>query len=411
MDRTEGEPRWLAGLLLARINRRSRALDEMVDAANETFAGASRGAQRSLAGVYSLEGQRLAGLKIPHMIEGLAEEVRKRTKSPEVALLSYVVALLPTHDVSAAGTRDVLAALAQDLPDGNVRKLIEAEVSRRLHTLLVQAYREQQPVEPAILASLESEIEPDQIEENGLLMAIHALREAKRWEACARWAHSLRKREVRPIRRGLGAWREIQCQRAAGTEAPPPERLLRVADGGEAGPFALAIASTAAEQQVRAGLLEDAVTTYQSGLASFVEPRILGPVLLRLGELQAELGRHTLATRRIVRGLALTDSAATAADPLRKSAIVTLAHLAEQQRRTRRLKTTIREERERVESWWTSAYDYLGYRLGAAPQPRGNDVFARAAQELRDVEELESRIRALDLEPFTSKLETGEGTE
>jgi tetratricopeptide (TPR) repeat protein len=411
LDRTEGEPQWLAGLLLARVHRRSRALDEMVAVANQTFATAQNTAVRALAGVYSLEGQRLAGLKIPHLTEGLDDAVRKRTESPEVALLSYLVALLPSHDVNPAETRDVLATLTQKLPDGNVRKLIEAEVSRRLHTLLVHAYREQRRVGPTILASLEEEIEPDQIEENGLLMAIHALRGAESWDACARWAHSLRKREVRPIRRGLGAWRELQCQRVGEAGQPEPEQLVRVADGGEAGPFALAIAAAAAEQHVRLGLLDEAVTTYQRGLASFVEPRILGPVLLRLGELQAQLGRHTLATRRIVRGLALTDSAATAADPLRKSGIVTLAHLAEQQRRTQRLKSTIQQERKRVESWWTSAYDYLGYRIGAGPQPSGTDVFARASRELREVEELESRIRALGLEPFTSKLEKKEGVE
>ena len=114
---------------------------------------------------------------------------------------------------------------------------------------------------------------------------------------------------------------------------------------------------------------------------------------LRLGEIEAALGRDALATRHLVRGLALTDSAATAADPLRKTGIVVLADVTHRRNRPRRLVAMLEEELRYVDPWWDAAYRYLGYRAGNGDPPTGDNPFAQAVKTLKRIEKVEARIR------------------
>jgi len=97
--------------------------------------------------------------------------------------------------------------------------------------------------------------------------------------------------------------------------------------------------------------------------------------------------------RRLVRGLTITDSAETAADPFRKAGMVALAYVAAHSDKKARYEALARRERSRVDPWWTSAYDYLGYRIGAGPVPQGDDPFANAAREMIEAEKMAARLR------------------
>jgi hypothetical protein len=253
------------------------------------------------------------------------------------------------------------------------------------------------------------------MEENELLLSIEALRSAGRFESCSAWALALREREVRPLRRGLGAWRRAQCEHPVGAVAAPPpavtepavtekgkeppkrsDLLLELSDSGESGPYSLAFAALAAEEFVQQNDLEGAVRVYERGLESFAEPLLIGPVLLRLGELHAAAGREGLARQRLVRGLTLTEGDVTAADPFRKVGTVLLARLVSQRGDPARLREFLRKDVSRLEPWWPSAYTFLGDRVGLELSGAGtDDPFSEAAAEIERSEAIRARLRAV----------------
>ena len=187
-------------------------------------------------------------------------------------------------------------------------------------------------------------------------------------------------------------------------------RVSSATDGGTSGPFALALAALAAEKIVRKGDLPKAVRVYERALESVAEPRLLGPSLLRLGELQLALGQLNLGTRRILRGLSLTDQDDTVTDPFRKAGLVALALSLVQTRQpeSSRAAKHLKHEQQQAEEWWKPAYAYLALRAGIELKPEGNDVFSRAALQIRKADRLQRRIKKLVGEIEKSAAKGGE---
>ena len=394
-SRIEQDQVALAGLLLARAHREDGDLAAMATAAGRVASRFPRSREAALAGVTLLESQRLGKVEIRRVPSEVADLVRFKTRIEEFGLLAYESALIPEPGELPAERRAKLAKLLESLRGGPVRALVHDNLAIELLQSLGEIARGEAEVNGFLLDDIEGHLIPQQLDENGLLLAIEAFSLGGRSESCAKWAAILNSREVRPIRRGIGAWREVRC---GGIRPRPEERastLLVLAESGRAGPFALALAALAAERTLEDGDLQRAVNTYSRALETFAEPRILGPALLRLGELEAELERDGLAMRHIVRGLVLTDSATTAADPLRKTGIVALAKVAKRQNRTKRLASVLRREGAQVGSWWKSAYHYLGFRVGVGRAPKGDDLFALAAIEFKQIEGIESGLKKI----------------
>src|SRR6185503_1329058 len=135
------------------------------------------------------------------------------------------------------------------------------------------------------------------------------------------------------------------------------------------------------------GEIERGLNVYERALEAVGEPQILGPVLLRTGELHAAAGHDSIALRRLVRGLTVTDSQATVADPFRKAGIIVLADVARRLARTVRFASFLQRDLPRVEdAWWRSAYEYLGYRAGIDLHPAGGTLFEQGAAQLAAAE-------------------------
>jgi hypothetical protein len=167
-----------------------------------------------------------------------------------------------------------------------------------------------------------------------------------------------------------------------------------LAESGALGPFSLAFAALGAETLLRRGELERGLGVYERALESVAEPHIMGPVLLRTGELHAAAGRDSVALRRLVRGLTVTDSQATVADPFRKAGIVVLADVARRSRKTLRFAASLQRDLPRVDDpWWHSAYEYLGYRIGLDMRPQGETLFARGAAQLESANRFAAQLR------------------
>jgi tetratricopeptide (TPR) repeat protein len=262
-----------------------------------------------------------------------------------------------------------------------VRTLAREELGQRIAVSLGAELLAGRLPDDATLDVLRRVVRPHQLDEDVLLLGVEAFWRRGDADSCRHWAAELGQREVRPIRRGVAAWRMVRCEPAGGADPRETQRLLAIADGGEAGPFSLAIASLAAEAQAAAGERARAIEVYERAVESLAEPRLLGPALVRLGELLEQDGRPALALPRLSRGLALLD-ARDPAEPFRKVAIVALARASAPSGRSDALRVALAQEVPRAQDWWADAYRYLGQRVGAAPPPEGDGVFARAAREL-----------------------------
>ena len=408
-DRPAHELTTILGLLLVEAHAQRGEHQRMQQVAEDALAREPDSEDAPLAALFVLEAQRLRGLGLKPP-QGVADLAKFDTPVPARGLLAFRIETGKAATEQGQKTLDHFAELTRSLPDGSVKALVHDELAQRLIARLRKTAPDQ-PLDPALLDTIEAQLSPRQMEENELLLSIEALRSAGRFESCAAWALALREREVRPLRRGLGAWRKAQCEHPLGAPEPPPpaateegeapaptraEALLEISDSGEAGPYSLAFAALAAEDFVKRGDLEGAVRVYERGLESFAEPLLIGPVLLRLGELHAASGREGLARQRLVRGLTLTEGDATAADPFRKVGTVLLARLVTQRGDPARLREFLRRDVPRLDSWWPAAYTFLGSRVGLElPAQTADDPFSEAAAEIERTAAIQARLRAV----------------
>jgi hypothetical protein len=402
----------LLGLLLVEAHAQAREYERMQQVAEDALARDPDSPDAPLAALFVLEAQRLRGLGLKPP-GGVAELARFDTAVPAQGLLAFRIETGKASQDQGQKTLGHLAELTRALPDGSVKALVHDELAARLIAGLRKTPAGQ-ALDPSLLDTIEAQLSPRQMEEDELLLSIDALRSAGRFETCAAWALALREREVRPLRRGLGAWRKAQCEHPVGAPAPAPappaegaaegetevrkrsEVLLEISDSGEAGPYSLAFAALAAEEFVKENDIDGAVRVYERGLESFAEPLLIGPVLLRLGELHASSNRESLARQRLVRGLTLTEGDVTAADPFRKVGTVLLARLVAQRGDPARLREFLRRDVGRLEPWWPAAYTFLGSRVGLElSAPASDDPFSEAAAEIERTGPIRARLRAV----------------
>lgn len=328
----------------------------------------------------------------PSKPTGTAALLRHVAERPSRALLAYSVA----RTQPAESTRDLIVRLGRlhrRLGEGQVREVVRAELSSHIGSELRQALSSSGgDVDPDVLRTLRRYLGPHHLDEDSLLLAIEAFRRSGDDPTCGRWASLLRRRDVRPIRRGLGAWREVQCKVSDPSDGQVPQHLIEMADSGMAGPFSLALAARAAEHTLAAGDARGARSIYGRALESFQEPALSGPVLLRVGQLLEAAGQYEFAAQRTLRGLALLDNDESRADPFRAAGVVALGRLDEHLSTHDRLRATLRNELRHAQGWRLPAYGYLAFRIGSAEAPEGESLFARASEEIRSVNELGPRI-------------------
>ncbi len=389
----------LVNLLWAQVEAESERYDTMDSIAKQALARYLTTKEAPLLATTALEAQRLKGdtRRIP---EGVPELVDLETRDPAIGLLSFRLELLKEERGEDQELIQNLAALSRRLPQGPVQALIHDEMAYRLLERVRLELSHAGSIDKALLDIMESDLSARQMNENGLLFALEAFREAGRMQSCARWARALREREVRPVRRGLGAWREVQCRRFSEEEPVSRQELTEIADSGTAGPFSLALAALAGEELLRESELESAIRIYERALESFPEPQIVGPVLIRLGELHAAASREGLSRRRLERGLGVTGAAATVTDPFRKVGYLALTDIVSERGDPQRLAQLLELDLKRQDSWWESAFVFLGQRAGiplATPKPDGSQVdpFLLGMLALDEGKELRARLKEI----------------
>jgi hypothetical protein len=348
----------------------------------------------ALGAVEALESARLSGSEALALPSGTAELVRPTSEIPAIALLSYRVASRPGPGDGPRAVIDRIGRLLIGVRPGSLQVLAQEDLTHRLSVHLGRwALRAARP-EGELLDVVERYLRPQLMGENELLLAVESLARAGRRSACVRWSQVLQRRERRPLRRGTAAWRRAQCIGIPEGDGDAAQRLLADAEGGETGPFALALSALAAEHELRAGRVEPAVDLYARSLLALAEPRIAGPVALRLGELEVSVGRPSLALRDLLRGLAQTED--LTGDPLRRAGLVALIRLARANRGAEGLRTLLAREREREapDAFWGPAWSYFARREGVAVGPaEGDAAFARGARELAAIDALGERVR------------------
>ncbi len=387
--------RAVAAMLSARAHRRSKSFKQASNAATTATELAPGTHVAALAAVEVLEAERMLGGKSVSLPPGTAPLVQGATFAPSIGLLSYLALSAPSPGDSPEQARRRLGSLAVTLPPGLVQQLAHSHLVHGLARDLAEIATRQVEPEPAVLADIGRYLRPDTMDENVLLLAIESLMLAGDMNRCVRWARTMQRREPRPLRRGIGTWREVTCRGTRGGDANLARRMMVLADSGDAGPFALAIAAVAAETHLQHGDVEQAARSYSRAVESFSEPSFVGPVLLRLGEIEVALGRDALATRRLTRGLALSDGPAAAIEPFRKAGIVALVRAARRSGKKDSALRVLRAERDRVGDWWADAYAYLLLGSGDATRPDGEGLFARGAREADEIEAILERLRRI----------------
>ncbi len=384
--------RAMAGMLLARAQRRLASLKEASKSATRATQLVPGTEVAALAAVEALEAERALGNNSVPLPLGTARLVQSSTFVPAVGLLTYLVLSAPSPGDTAEEQRRRLGSLAVTLPPGMVQHLAYTDLVTWLASDLAQIATRQIEPDPSVLADTGRYLRPQTMDEDVLLLAIESHMLAGDDNRCARWAHTLQRREPRPLRRGIGTWREVTCRLPATGDVNLARRMMVLADSGAAGPFALAVAAIAAETHVQRGDLERAALTYARAIESFSEPTFVGPVLLRLGEIDVALGRDALALNRLSRGLTLSDAPDAAPEPFRKAGIVALARVAARSEKPKRALSLLRAERDRAEDWWAEAYAYLLLHSGATDRQEGDGLFARASRALDEIKAIRTRL-------------------
>ncbi len=382
----------LGGLLLARAQRENRALEEAVKVASAVPAILPDSDTAALAALEAMESQRLLGRKHLALPEGAGDLIAAGATTPARGLLAYRVAAAPNPGDEGLDAVRRLGSLLATLPTTRIQLVAQNDLTQRLSTELAVYVRDGAVPDAEVLDTAERFLRPQRISENALLLAVEGLAAADRRGTCVRWARTLAARERRPLRRGLAAWREVRCLGLRDGDRAAAHRLMIHADSGSAGPFALALAALAAESQLRLGDPQRAVRTYERALQAFTEPSLLGPVVLRLGEIEVVTKHFKLARARLTSGLALTDAAALATDPFRKAGILALAELSAQTGDYEQLRALLRVERKRVDPWWDSAYAYLLNKVGDKTEPEPESSFALVLDELEEIDRMNRRV-------------------
>ena len=384
--------RALAGMLLARAQRRLASFKEASKSATRATQLVPGTEVAALAAVETLEAERALGNESVPLPPGTAPLVQSSTFVPAVGLLTYLALAAPAPGDTAQEQRRRLGSLAVTLPPGIVQHLAYTDLVTWLASDLALIATRQIEPDPAILADTGRYLRPRTMDEDVLLLAIESQMLAGDHNRCARWARTLQHREPRPLRRGIGTWREVTCRLPAAGDVNAARRMMVLADSGAAGPFALAVAAIAAETHVQRGDLERAALNYARALESFSEPTFVGPVLLRLGEIEVVLGRDALALSRLSRGLTLSDAPNAASEPFRKAGIVALARVAARSEKPERALRLLQTEHDRAEDWWAEAYAYLLLNTGATDPPKGDSLFARGARALDEIKAMRARL-------------------
>ncbi len=379
----------LARLLLVRALRREKEWEQARSSAQELFERVPGTRAAALAAAELLETGRRADKKsgLPPSAAGQSDP----TASEEHALLSY---LLERGDVDQplepAGRERVGRAVLR-LPNGPVRTLAREELGQRIAVSLGPELLAGRAPDDSTLEVLRRAVRPHQLDADVLLLGLEAFWRRGDADTCRHWAAELGQREVRPIQRGIAAWRVVGCEPQVGAAGRDPQRLIAIADAGDAGPFSLAIAALAAEALAARGERPAAISVYERAVESLAEPRVLAPALIRLGELLVQEGHGALALPHLSRGLALLD-ARDPAEPIRMVAIVALARATAPSGRSDALRLALAREVPRAGDWWLQAYRYLGQRVGATPPPEGDGVFARGSRELARAEQTGAEV-------------------
>lgn len=387
--------RAVAYLLLARAHRRASAFEEASQLATRATQLAPGTQLAALAAAEVLEAERELSNGPVSLPAGTAPLVQDATFAPSVGLLSYLALSTPNPGDTPEQQRRRLGSLSVTLPPGLVQQLAHRHLVSELAQDLADIATGRSEPAAAVLADTGRYLRPETMDENVLLLATESMRRAGDMERCVRWARVIQRREPRPLRRGIGTWRAINCRYPNGGDEGVARSLMVLADSGEAGPFALAVAAIAAEIHLRQGELERAALTYARAVESLSEPSFVGPVLLRLGEVEVALGRDALGLRRLARGLALTDGPDAAAEPFRKAGLVALARASARSGQTEPALSLLRAERERAGDWWGDAYAYLLMRSGEETQIDGDSVFARGARERDAIGALRERLQKI----------------
>ncbi len=385
----------VASLLSARAHRRVNSFEEASTAALRVTQLVPNTQLAALAAVEVLEAERARENESVALPPGTASLVRSATFVPSVGLLSYLALGAPTPGDTPEQARRRLGSLGVTLPPGMVQQLAHSDLVHRLSRDLAQIATGRVEPDPAVLVDVGRYLRPATMDENVLLLAIQSFMLGGDTERCARWALTLQRREPRPLRRGIATWRAVRCRFGRDGDANVARRMMILADSGEAGPFALAVAAIAAEIHLQHGETERAALTYARALESFSEPAFVGPVLLRLGEIEVALGRDALGMRRLSRGLALTDAPSAAGEPFRKGGIVALARAAARNERSDLALRLLQAERDRVEGWWADAYAYLLLQIGADGDPDGEGLFARGARAGVEFDLIQKRLEKI----------------
>jgi tetratricopeptide (TPR) repeat protein len=380
----ESEPGLLAALLDARLELEVGDPADMRKSALQALESARRSGPVALAGAAAMIAQARATGTPATLPEPARAAVDFDTNDPEIGLLGYLVAVSEGPEPAEAQARGRLARLGRALPHGSVRALVVRELSHRVLSAVEGAAQ----IDPAQVENVAVDLDPELCDASALLLGLEVLYAAGRDAECLRWARALAERERRPIRVGLARWREALCAESAGESAGAhPET--------DAGPFAQALAALSAEALLERGEIEGAERIYEEALEALGEPLLLGPLLLRSGELLAQRGESGFAMQRILRGLALTESKETGDDPLRRFAVVTLSRLVQDQGMRDRLQARLVREGVHVDAWWQAAYRYLGRRAGVPFAPGDPSLFATAAAELDQAEELARKLASV----------------
>jgi tetratricopeptide (TPR) repeat protein len=383
----------LAGLLRSRAYRQlgefDRAAGEalrILDAQVEVELGA-------LAGVAAIEAERMKGRTSTAIPPGASKILEQGSRIPGVGLLAYEIAKITVPSERHGAMRRRIAEVLVTLPEGSVRALVRRDLSHRIGAHLADFLFGGASLDAGSIEDLERFLHPRHVPEDLVLLALETFFRTGEHTRCANWARALHAREVRPIRKGLAIWREAQCTGGALPDPDPASALRRLADSGEAGAFSLPLLALVAEGMFRRGEMDQAREVYERGLESFRTPDLVGPVLVRLGEVWLVTGRADDAARPVLEGLALLDPEFAPARPFRSVGLVTLLRIAEWHTPTAAVRASVRDALQTAPEEWGGPLRYLAARVKLADPPSGDGLFARAGAVLREADQFSTRLR------------------
>jgi tetratricopeptide (TPR) repeat protein len=396
----------LAGLLRSRAHRQLGDPEQAVLEALRILEGEVEVELGALAGVAALQAERLRGRKSTAIPPRASRILDQSSRIPGVGLLTYEIAKITVPSEQPGEMRRRIAKVLLTLPQGSVRSLVRRDLSHRIGAHLAAFLFEGAALDSDSLEDLERYLHPRHVPEDLVLLALETFFRTREHTRCANWARALQTREVRPIRKGLAIWREAQCAGGTLPDPDPRSALRRLAESGEAGAFSLPLLVLVAEGMVRRGETDQARELYERGLESFRTLDLVGPVLIRLGEVRMATGRADDAPRPLLEGLALLDPEFTPAIPFRSVSLVALLRLAEWRTPSRAVRTSVREALGTAPEEWGGPLRYLASRVKLADPPSGDGLFARATAALREIDRFATDVRRKHL-PSGSSAERG----